>query len=160
MTVEGETFPLPQPFHVLATANPIEYEGTYPLPEAQLDRFLLRVAFGYPDAEEESTCCAGRLERRQEDRDVRPASPTPPGCSPCRRPSRTSPSTPSVGRYCVELARATRDARAHRAWGLATRLARPDAARPRVCRAARTRLRHPGGRQVRRAGRSSRTGSR
>ncbi len=48
VTVEGQTFPLPQPFHVLATANPVEYEGTYPLPEAQLDRFLMRVSFGYP----------------------------------------------------------------------------------------------------------------
>jgi MoxR-like ATPase len=48
VTVEGQTFPLQSPFHVLATANPIEYEGTYPLPEAQLDRFLLRVSFGYP----------------------------------------------------------------------------------------------------------------
>ena len=48
VTVEGTTFPLPEPFHVLATANPVEYEGTYPLPEAQLDRFLLRVGFGYP----------------------------------------------------------------------------------------------------------------
>ena len=53
VTVEGETFPLPEPFHVLATANPIEYEGTYPLPEAQLDRFLLRVSFGYPRRDEE-----------------------------------------------------------------------------------------------------------
>ena len=48
ITVEGETFPLPEPFCVIATANPIEYEGTYPLPEAQLDRFLMRVGFGYP----------------------------------------------------------------------------------------------------------------
>ena len=53
VTVEGTTFPLPEPFHVLATANPVEYEGTYPLPEAQLDRFLLRVGFGYPTADEE-----------------------------------------------------------------------------------------------------------
>ena len=53
VTVEGETFLLPSPFHVLATANPIEYEGTYPLPEAQLDRFLLRVSFGYPRRDEE-----------------------------------------------------------------------------------------------------------
>ena len=51
VTVEGRTFPLPQPFHVLATANPIEYEGTYPLPEAQLDRFLLRLDVGYPPPE-------------------------------------------------------------------------------------------------------------
>ena len=53
ITVEGETFPLPEPFHVLATANPIEQEGTYPLPEAQLDRFMFLVDVGYPTAEEE-----------------------------------------------------------------------------------------------------------
>jgi MoxR-like ATPase len=53
VTVEGTTFGLPEPFHVIATANPIEYEGTYPLPEAQLDRFLLRIGFGYPDRSEE-----------------------------------------------------------------------------------------------------------
>ena len=53
VTVEGRTFALPEPFHVIATANPIEYEGTYPLPEAQLDRFLLRVGFGYPQRDEE-----------------------------------------------------------------------------------------------------------
>jgi len=53
VTVDGVTYPLPRPFIVLATQNPIEYEGTFPLPEAQLDRFLLRLSLGYPDAEEE-----------------------------------------------------------------------------------------------------------
>jgi MoxR-like ATPase len=53
ITVEGVTRTLPAPFHVLATQNPIEYEGTFPLPEAQLDRFLLRISIGYPTAEEE-----------------------------------------------------------------------------------------------------------
>ncbi len=53
VTIAGETHPLPQPFFVLATQNPIEQEGTYPLPEAQLDRFLLHVQVGYPDAEAE-----------------------------------------------------------------------------------------------------------
>jgi len=53
ITVEGVTRALPAPFHVLATQNPIEYEGTFPLPEAQLDRFLLRISIGYPTAEEE-----------------------------------------------------------------------------------------------------------
>ncbi len=48
VTVEGQTFPLPNPFLVLATQNPIEYEGTFPLPEAQLDRFLMRIELGYP----------------------------------------------------------------------------------------------------------------
>ena len=53
VTVDGVEHPLPQPFTVLATQNPIEYEGTYPLPEAQLDRFLMKVVVGYPSAEEE-----------------------------------------------------------------------------------------------------------
>src|SRR3972149_1482244 len=53
VTVDGVTHPLPKPFMVLATQNPIEYEGTFPLPEAQLDRFLLRVRMGYPSATEE-----------------------------------------------------------------------------------------------------------
>lgn len=53
VTLEGQTLPLPQPFFVLATENPVETEGTYPLPEAQLDRFLLKVEIGYPSASEE-----------------------------------------------------------------------------------------------------------
>jgi MoxR-like ATPase len=53
VTVDGETRPLPEPFMVLATQNPIEYEGTFPLPEAQLDRFLLRATLGYPDGDDE-----------------------------------------------------------------------------------------------------------
>ncbi|MBN8210896.1 MoxR family ATPase [Bacillus sp. NTK071] len=53
VTVDGETHILPQPFFVMATQNPIEYEGTYPLPEAQLDRFLLKLRMGYPTPEEE-----------------------------------------------------------------------------------------------------------
>ncbi len=65
VTVEGERFPLEPPFLVIATQNPIELEGTYPLPEAQLDRFLLRLAVGYPDADEEVEILARR--RRQRD---------------------------------------------------------------------------------------------
>jgi MoxR-like ATPase len=53
VTVAGQTYPLPQPFHVLATQNPIEQEGTYPLPEAQLDRFLMQINVGYPDRQTE-----------------------------------------------------------------------------------------------------------
>ena len=53
ITVDGATYPLPDPFIVLATQNPIEYEGTFPLPEAQLDRFLLRIHLGYPDKNQE-----------------------------------------------------------------------------------------------------------
>ena len=53
ITVDGETIQLPKPFFVMATQNPIEYEGTYPLPEAQLDRFLLKIKMGYPTKQEE-----------------------------------------------------------------------------------------------------------
>ena len=60
ITVDGVTHPLPSPFMVLATQNPIEYEGTFPLPEAQLDRFLLRVRMGYPSAGEEVRILGGQ----------------------------------------------------------------------------------------------------
>jgi MoxR-like ATPase len=64
VTIEGQSFPLAQPFLVIATQNPIELEGTYPLPEAQLDRFLLRVAVGYPDRDAEREILKIRRERR------------------------------------------------------------------------------------------------
>jgi len=63
VSVDGITYPLPKPFMVLATQNPIEYEGTFPLPEAQLDRFMLRVDIGYPSREEESEILL-RLQRQ------------------------------------------------------------------------------------------------
>jgi MoxR-like ATPase len=66
VTVEGITYPMPAPFVVLATQNPIELEGTYPLPEAQLDRFMMRLRVGYPGAEEERQILAQRGARRQE----------------------------------------------------------------------------------------------
>ncbi|MBC7220033.1 AAA family ATPase [Candidatus Bipolaricaulota bacterium] len=66
-TIEGDTRPLPQPFVVLATQNPIEFEGTFPLPEAQVDRFLVRVRFGYPAAAEEEEILRRRIERRAEE---------------------------------------------------------------------------------------------
>ena len=64
VTIEGQSFPLEQPFVVIATQNPIEMEGTYPLPEAQLDRFLLRVGVGYPDPDAEREILKRRRERR------------------------------------------------------------------------------------------------
>jgi len=67
VTVEGESFPLDPPFLVIATQNPIELEGTYPLPEAQLDRFLLRIAVGYPTAEEEREILERRRRRREDE---------------------------------------------------------------------------------------------
>jgi MoxR-like ATPase len=66
VTVEGQSFPLERPFLVLATQNPIELEGTYPLPEAQLDRFLMRVAVGYPGRNEEREIIARRRRRRDD----------------------------------------------------------------------------------------------
>ena len=101
VTVEGETFPLP-PFHVLATANPVEYEGTYPLPEAQLDRFLLRVTLRLPRARPRSgrSCSAGwpasRRTRRCASRDRRRRR-----CSRCSSAVETVTVDESVGRYCV-----------------------------------------------------------
>jgi MoxR-like ATPase len=66
VTVDGITRPLTPPFLVIATQNPIEYEGTYPLPEAQLDRFLLRIGVGYPSAEQEAEILRRRVERRSD----------------------------------------------------------------------------------------------
>jgi len=66
VTVDGERFPLEPPFLVIATQNPIELEGTYPLPEAQLDRFLMRVAVGYPDENDEVEILARRRLRRDD----------------------------------------------------------------------------------------------
>ena len=67
VTLEGETLRLPDPFLVLATQNPIEYEGTFPLPEAQLDRFMLKLTVGYPDLVEETEILRRRHKRQQED---------------------------------------------------------------------------------------------
>ena len=67
VTLEGETLSLPEPFLVLATQNPIEYEGTFPLPEAQLDRFMLKLTVGYPSVEEETEILRRRRERMQDD---------------------------------------------------------------------------------------------
>ncbi len=67
VTIEGRTNQLERPFLVIATQNPIEYEGTYPLPEAQLDRFLLRLRVGYPSREDEWTMLERRLERAADD---------------------------------------------------------------------------------------------
>ncbi len=72
VTIDGETHPLAPPFLVLATQNPIEYEGTYPLPEAQLDRFLLRIRVGYPSREDELEVLERRRERKTDEIELRP----------------------------------------------------------------------------------------
>jgi len=72
VTVDGETRKLEAPFLVIATQNPIEFEGTYPLPEAQLDRFLIRLRIGYPSAEDEARMLEQRVERREDAVAIRP----------------------------------------------------------------------------------------
>jgi MoxR-like ATPase len=67
VTVENETFKLSKPFIVLATQNPIEYEGTYPLPEAQLDRFIMKISIGYPSFKDEVAILTSRIERKSDE---------------------------------------------------------------------------------------------
>ncbi len=107
ITVEGKTFPLELPFHVLATANPIEYEGTYPLPEAQLDRFMVRTSFGYPTGDEEWEVLERRLARGQEEQELRRIVDAGTLAAMQAGVERVAVDE-SVGRYCVALATATR----------------------------------------------------
>ena len=113
VSIEGDARPLPDPFVVVATQNPVEYEGTYPLPEAQLDRFLFKLQVGYPTFEQEQEVLA------RHDRGPRPARPRgrrrPPGGQ--RGGSRGGARQvdalrvePPVMAYIVQLCRATRDA--------------------------------------------------
>jgi MoxR-like ATPase len=107
VSVDGVTHPLPSPFVVLATDNPIEYEGTYPLPEAQLDRFIARVSLGYLDAEGEAEMARRRLARGS-------APPVPPRVTDAGRLLAMRESLESVQlhpdllRYVVALITATR----------------------------------------------------
>src|SRR5881398_2282626 len=77
VTSEGETRMLSPPFVVLATQNPTEYEGTYPLPEAQLDRFLIRASIGYPSREHEIELLARRLDRGEDELELTPVMDAP-----------------------------------------------------------------------------------
>ena len=107
ITVEGETFALAAPFHVLATANPVEYEGTYPLHEAQLDRFLLRISFGYPTPDEECEVLSRRMQRREEAQQLRVIVDAPTVLA-MQAAVETVTVDADVSRYCVDLAVATR----------------------------------------------------
>jgi MoxR-like ATPase len=107
VTVEGRTFPLARPFHVLATANPIEYEGTYPLPEAQLDRFLLRLDVGYPPVEEEVEVLRRRLARQREEVSLDPVIDAA-RLRQLQAGLEYLAVDPDLLRYCVDLASATR----------------------------------------------------
>jgi MoxR-like ATPase len=106
-TIEGVTHRLERPFLVLATQNPIEYEGTYPLPEAQLDRFLLRTGFGYPSPDDEWEVLERRLERGVDEVELRPVVDRETLLA-MQAAVEGVHVEPSVGRYMVELVAATR----------------------------------------------------
>ncbi len=106
VTVDGNTMPLPRPFLVLATQNPIELEGTFPLPEAQVDRFLLKIKLGYPSEEEENRIL---LRFEQEDPlESLPAVTSPEELREMQAAVRQVRVEDSVRAYAVQVARATR----------------------------------------------------
>jgi len=112
VTIDGETYQLSPIFTVLATENPIEYEGTYPLPEAQLDRFLLKILLDYPSAAEEAQVVAnwnaGFNARRLDQVDIRPL-PDADAISRCRAEVRAMHMEPGVQHYVVDIVRRTRE---------------------------------------------------
>jgi MoxR-like ATPase len=107
VTVDGKTYPLPHPFFVVATQNPIELEGTFPLPEAQLDRFLLRIRLGYPEQAEE----IGILDRFQEADPLLDlaAVATPETISAMQQARRKIHVSPAVKEYIAAIVIATRN---------------------------------------------------
>jgi MoxR-like ATPase len=108
VTIEGVTHRLEPPFLVIATQNPIEYEGTYPLPEAQLDRFLLRSTFGYPAREDEVEVLRRRIERRADEIAVEPVVDRE-TLLEMQRAIEQVHVAESVQRYCVDVVAATRE---------------------------------------------------
>ena len=109
ITVDGETYPLPRPFLVMATQNPIELEGTFPLPEAQVDRFLLKLPIGYPTEKEEHDILL-RFER-EDPLETLEAVTTPGELIEMQRQAREVRVEESVRGYIVDVARATREYR-------------------------------------------------
>jgi MoxR-like ATPase len=107
VTVDGVTRALERPFLVVATQNPIEFEGTYPLPEAQLDRFLLRLSVGYPSADAEWRMLERRLERTADEVELAQVA-TSADVLAMQRAVEQVHVAESVGRYIVELVAATR----------------------------------------------------
>ncbi len=108
VTIEGATRPLGRPFLVLATQNPIEYEGTYPLPEAQLDRFLLRIGVGYPSRDDEWEMLERRRGRKADDLELR-AVVDGGSLLDLQRVVEEVHVDESIGYYMVDLVAATRE---------------------------------------------------
>jgi MoxR-like ATPase len=107
VTLEGETLRLPEPFIVIATQNPIEYEGTFPLPEAQLDRFMVRLSLGYPSPEGEQEVLRRRQERRSDPVELQPVTDAG-GVLEMRRAVEEVFVDPDLAQYIVSLVGATR----------------------------------------------------
>ncbi len=107
VTLEGETMKLPTPFMVVATQNPIEYEGTFPLPEAQLDRFIVKLSVGYPSAKEEQEILHRRRERKADAVQLDPVTDAA-GFLAMRQAIEEIYLDPDVERYIVELVARTR----------------------------------------------------
>lgn len=107
MTVDGETRPLPKPFMVIGTQNPIESEGTYPLPEAQMDRFLIRTGIGYPSLDDEVGLILRRAERQTERLQLDEVL-TASGVAQLQQLVETVHISEPVARYVVQLVEATR----------------------------------------------------
>jgi MoxR-like ATPase len=107
VTIEGRTNPLERPFIVLATQNPIEYEGTYPLPEAQLDRFVARIGVGYPSREDEWQILDRRLERQEDEIELEAVVDGPTVVEMQRSLEQVHVSEP-IGLYIVDIVAATR----------------------------------------------------
>ena len=107
VTIEGITRPLARPFLVLATQNPIEYEGTYPLPEAQLDRFLLRIGVGYPTRDDEWGVLKARIDRREDEVELEPVVDAATLVAMQRAVERVHVAE-SIGYYIVDVVAATR----------------------------------------------------
>ena len=107
VTVEENTYALEPPFIVIATENPIEYEGTYPLPEAQLDRFMLRVSVGYPEREDEWEILRRRVERRADEVEMKPIAGAKALLAMQAALEQVHVSD-SIGYYIVDLVAATR----------------------------------------------------
>lgn len=107
VTIEGQTYPMPRPFMVVATQNPIELEGTFPLPEAQLDRFMLRISVGYPSQEEEERIILSQGSAHPLD-SLQPVV-TPEEILALREPVAQVTVSADLRRYITNLVRSTRD---------------------------------------------------
>ncbi len=107
VSMEGESLKLPDPFIVIATQNPIEYEGTFPLPEAQLDRFIVRLSVGYPSLEEEQEILARRSERKQDAFSLHPVI-TLQALQGMRQAVENVFISPDIQKYIVQLIAKTR----------------------------------------------------